>query len=80
MMFVVMIAAIFAFQAFDQIYVMTGGGPFFKTETLVMQIYRVGFREFEMGYASAISWVLVLLVLAISLVQIRYFNKRAVRY
>lgn len=79
-MFVFVIAAIFAFQAFDQIYVMTGGGPFFKTETLVMQIYRVGFREFEMGYASAISWVLVLLVLAISLVQIRYFNKRAVRY
>jgi ABC-type sugar transport system permease subunit len=79
-MFVFIISAIFSFQAFDQIYVMTGGGPFFKTETLVMMIYRVGFNEFAMGYASAISWVLAGLVLALSLLQVRYFSKRAVRY
>jgi ABC-type sugar transport system permease subunit len=79
-MFVFIIATIFAFQAFDQIYVMTGGGPFFKTETLVMEIYRLGFREFQMGYASAISWVLVAIVLALSLVQAGYFSRRAVRY
>jgi ABC-type sugar transport system permease subunit len=79
-MFVFIIATIFAFQAFDQIYVMTGGGPFFKTETLVMQIYRFGFREFQMGYASAISWVLVGIVLALSLLQVGYFSRRAVRY
>jgi ABC-type sugar transport system permease subunit len=79
-MFVFIIATIFAFQAFDQIYVMTGGGPFFKTETLVMEIYRLGFREFQMGYASAISWVLVAIVLALSLIQVGYFSRRAVRY
>lgn len=79
-MFVFVIALIAALQAFDQIFVMTRGGPFFQTETLVMMIYRLGFGEFQMGYAAAISWVLVLLVFALSLLQIRYFNRRLVRY
>ncbi|MBN9606835.1 MAG: sugar ABC transporter permease [Actinomycetales bacterium] len=79
-MFVVMVAAIFAFQAFDQIYVMTAGGPFFRTETMVMYIYSTAFQDFKMGYATAISWVLVLIVLALSLVQLRFFNRRTVSY
>jgi multiple sugar transport system permease protein len=79
-MFVVVIAAIFGFQAFDQIYVMTGGGPFFKTETLVMAIYRFGFQQFQMGYASAIAWVLAGIVLMLSLAQARFFGKRTVEY
>lgn len=79
-MFVFVIAAIAALQAFDQIFVMTHGGPFFETETLVMLIYRLGFNEFKMGYAAAISWVLVLLVFMLSLAQIKFFNKRLVRY
>jgi multiple sugar transport system permease protein len=78
-MFVFIIAAIFSFQAFDQIYVMTNGGPFFVTETLVMLIYRIGFQQFQMGYASAISWALVMIVLAFSLLQMWYFNRRVVR-
>jgi ABC-type sugar transport system permease subunit len=79
-MFVVIIASIFSFQAFDHIYVMTGGGPFFRTETIVMQIYRDGFENFQMGYASAVSWVLVVIVLGLSLLQLAYFNRRVVRY
>ena len=78
--FVAMIAAIFAFQAFDQIYVMTAGGPFFRTETMVMFIYTTAFQDFKMGYASAISWVLVVIVLLLSLVQLRFFNRRTVQY
>ncbi|HEY8471030.1 MAG TPA: sugar ABC transporter permease [Natronosporangium sp.] len=79
-MFVMIIASIFAFQAFDQMYVMTAGGPFFRTETLVMLIFDTGFRDFEMGYASAMSWALVAIILLLSLVQIGYFRSRAVRY
>jgi multiple sugar transport system permease protein len=79
-MFVLMISAIFSFQAFDQMYVMTGGGPFFRSETLVMLIYSTGFQDYRMGYASAISWVLVAIVLALSLIQMGYFTKRLVRY
>jgi len=79
-MFVFVIAAIAALQAFDQIFVMTHGGPFFQTETLVMLVYRKGFQEFQMGYASAIAWALVVIVFVLSLVQIRFFNKREVTY
>jgi ABC-type sugar transport system permease subunit len=79
-MFVTIIAAIFAFQSFDQIYVMTSGGPFFKTETLVMMIYNTGFQDYNLGYASAMSWVLVAIILVISLTQLRVFNRKVVRY
>jgi multiple sugar transport system permease protein len=79
-MFVTIIALIASFQAFDQIFVMTQGGPAFSTETLVMLIYRQGFQNFQMGYASAIGYVLVLIILLFSLLQMRYFNRRAIRY
>jgi ABC-type sugar transport system permease subunit len=79
-MFVTIIALIASFQAFDQIFVMTQGGPAFSTETLVMLIYREGFQQFQMGYASAIGYVLVLIILLFSLFQMRYFNRRAIRY
>jgi ABC-type sugar transport system permease subunit len=79
-MLVTILCATATLQAFDQIYVMTHGGPFFKTETLVMLIYRQGFSEFHMGYAAAISWVLVLLILLLSLGQLAYFRRRAVTY
>lgn len=79
-MFVTIIALIASFQAFDQIYVMTQGGPAFSTETLVMLIYRQGFQNFAMGYASATGYVLVLIILLFSLLQMRYFNRRAIRY
>lgn len=79
-LFVFVIAAIASLQAFDQIYVMTRGGPFFKTETLVYMVYRKGFNDFQFGYASAIAWVLVVLVFVISLAQNAYFGRRQVRY
>jgi len=79
-LFVFVIAAIASLQAFDQIFVMTRGGPFFKTETLVYLVYRTGFKDFEFGYASAAAWVLVLLVFVISLVQNFYFSRRQVKY
>src|ERR1700744_2268362 len=66
-MFVTIIALIASFQAFDQIFVMTQGWPAFSTETLVMLIYRQGFQNFQMGYASAIGYVLVLIILIFSL-------------
>ena len=79
-MLVTILCATATLQAFDQIYVMTRGGPFFKTETLVMLIYRQGFTEFRFGYAAAISWVLVLLILVLSLIQVGYFRRRTVTF
>ncbi len=73
-------ALIATLQAFDQIYVMTRGGPYFRTETLVMLIYREGFQELRFGYGAAISWVLLVFVLVLSLVQYLYFQRRQVKY
>lgn len=75
---VLILCATATLQAFDQIYVMTRGGPFFRTETLVMLIYRQGFSEFRFGYAAAISWVLVALILVLSVIQLLWFRRRRV--
>lgn len=74
--FVVVIALIAALQAFDQIYVMTGGGPYRSTQTVVMEIYESGFRKLDLGFASALSYVLLVATLLLSLLQFRFFGRR----
>ncbi|MBD3777828.1 MULTISPECIES: sugar ABC transporter permease [unclassified Cellulomonas] len=74
--FVLIFALIAALQAFDQIYVMTGGGPYGSTQTVVMEIYESGFRKLELGFASALSYVLLLATLLLSLVQFVFFGRR----
>ena len=63
------------FNNFPIIFTMTGGGPAYTTTTTVLYIHRVAFQRFDMGYASLLGvlWVIVLLVLAI--VYIRVLNK-----
>ena len=62
-----------ALQAFDQIYVMTGGGPMNSTETLVSYIYDRGFQTMhDLGYASTISVFLFLLIAVITFATRRY--------
>ena len=73
-------ALIATLQAFDQIYVMTHGGPFFRTETLVMLIYRQGFQELRFGYGAAISWVLLIFVFLLSMIQYLFFQRKQVKY
>ena len=73
--FVVIITLIGSFQVFDQAYIMTGGGPARSTVTTVYYIYANGFQRFQMGYASAIAWVLFLIILAVTMVQWRYQNR-----
>ncbi|SED52334.1 carbohydrate ABC transporter permease [Ruania alba] len=76
MTFVIVFAIIGAFQAFDQIYIMTQGGPDRATETIVYRIYTDGFRDFRMGFASALSYVLLAITLALGLIQLRIGTKR----
>lgn len=75
--FVVVIATIAALQAFDQIYVLTGGGPYRMTQTVVMQIYQSGFKDLELGFASALSWVLLIVTLILGLIQFRLTSRKA---
>jgi len=67
--FVVVQALITSFQAFDLVYVLTGGGPRGGTDVLGMFMYRTAFRLGEFGYGTAIAFVTLLLVLGVTLVQ-----------
>lgn len=67
--FVLVIETIAAFQVFDTIYVMTGGGPVRASYSLVYALYDQGFRFFDFGYAATIGMALFVVILVISLVQ-----------
>jgi multiple sugar transport system permease protein len=73
--FVIIITLIGSFQVFDQAYIMTGGGPARSTVTTVYYIYANGFERYQMGYASAIAWVLFLIILTLTMIQWRYQNR-----
>lgn len=66
---VVTLGTIWSFQVFDLVYTMTGGGPGMSTVTLVLTIYNTAFKEYNMGYASAIALLMFVFVLLISFVQ-----------
>lgn len=73
--FVLTISLINGFQVFDQVFVMTGGGPAGATTVIVERIYTSAFRYSEMGYAAAMSWALFLLVIAVTAFQFRYQDR-----
>jgi len=67
--FLIMTRIIGSFQVFDIVYTTTGGGPSLSTETLVTYIYTRGFEVFRMGYASALSVVLLGIILIITVIM-----------
>jgi multiple sugar transport system permease protein len=77
--FLSIIAVINSFQVFGLIYVMTGGGPGSSTNVYVYYLWKEAFQLREMGYAAAMSWLLFLVILVITLVQWR-LAKRWVHY
>jgi len=77
--FAFVISLINSFQVFDQVLIMTNGGPAGSTTVLVQQIYNNAFRYYKMGYAAAISWILFLLVFVVTYIQIK-LQKRWVDY
>jgi ABC-type sugar transport system permease subunit len=74
--FLLITSVIGTFQLFGPIYVMTKGGPVTGTWTLIFEVYWKAYQEFEMGYAAAVSWMLFLLMLVITLVQWKLIGKR----
>lgn len=69
--FALTISMINSFQVFDQVYVMTGGGPAGATTVLIERIVKSAFSYSQMGYAAAMSWALFVLVFATSFVLTR---------
>ena len=66
------------FQVFTIAYLITGGtgGPENSTLFLVLYIYRTGFRNQNMGYAAALSWVLFIILLVLSFIVFKYLGSR----
>ncbi len=73
--FLVVMTTIFSFQVFDQVYVMTSGGPMNSTTTIVHQIYKNAFEGYKMGYASSMSVVLLIMIIIITLINFKYGNR-----
>lgn len=61
-----------SFSVFEQINIMTGGGPLNRTTTIVHQIYRRAFLEFKMGYAGAMSVVLLLFSILVTILVFKF--------
>lgn len=74
--FILLIALIDSFQAIDQVYLMTQGGPGNHTNLFVFYIYQNAFRFWDMGYASTVSSILFLILLSLTLLVFWTLHKR----
>ena len=72
--FCVIMATIFNFQLFDAVYVLTEGGPAWKTATVSWYVYQQAFESDNVGFASTMGVVLLLVIITLSLLQLRFFR------
>ena len=70
-----MIGVIFSFQVFTPAFIMTSGGPLQSTTFWVFYIFQEAFDFFNLGYAAALSFLLLIFVLILTLVEFRYFRR-----
>lgn len=73
---VIILLVIEAFNMFESIFVMTSGGPLGSTSTIMYYIYEEGFRNYNMGYASAIAWIFFAVIMVITLIQYKFRNEQ----
>ncbi|MBA0217252.1 MULTISPECIES: carbohydrate ABC transporter permease [Pectobacterium] len=76
---IIMLSFIRGFRVFAEIYASTGGGPSGSTEVVMTQIYKAGFVQFDYGYASAVSFVLFIFTVLLTLIHFAV-KKRYVKY
>jgi len=73
--FLFVIGCIFSFNVFEQVNIMTSGGPMYSTTTVVHQIYERAFMTFQMGYASSMACILLLITMFLTFINFKYGNK-----
>jgi len=73
-LFILVLSIIGSFQVFDLVYVLTYGGPLGTTKVLVFYLYEHAFKFFDMGYASAVAYLLFGVLFVLTLIQIRFFR------
>ncbi|WP_432519832.1 carbohydrate ABC transporter permease [Kineococcus sp. SYSU DK006] len=69
---VLVLQLVASLKVFDQIYLMTAGGPNFSTRPIIQYIYETGFTTFRIGYASAVSYMFFALIVIISIAQFKF--------
>ena len=75
-LFTVTTSTIGALQLFDEAYILTKGGPSGATLTIVLYLYRTAFKSLDFGYASAMAYVLVIIVMVLAIVQMRLLRTK----
>ena len=78
--FLLIYNSILAFQVFDQVFVLTSGGPANATNVVVLELYRQAFERYNFGYAGAEATVLFLLILGVTVLQWIYSKRFEVAY
>jgi ABC-type sugar transport system permease subunit len=73
------LAMIAGWTVFDQVLVLTSGGPGFVSETMAFFIYKVGFGEYRAGYGSAAAVVLFIVVMISTVLANRYMRSREIQ-
>ena len=76
LLFVMVILTIGAFQVFISVYVMTGGKPLHRTDVILTYMYSNAFEFLDLGYGSAIAYMLAAMVFLLSIVQIRLLRRK----
>ncbi|HTY39400.1 MAG TPA: extracellular solute-binding protein [Bacteroidota bacterium] len=74
-LFILVTSVISSFQVFTSIYVMTAGGPVGSTDVLVYHIYQSAWEELRMGYASAMSWILFVIIMIATWMQFKIVGR-----
>jgi multiple sugar transport system permease protein len=73
--FILVTSLISSFQVFTSVYIMTAGGPVGSTDVIVYHIYQAAWEQLRMGYASAISWVLFIMIMIATWFQFKFMGK-----
>jgi multiple sugar transport system permease protein len=76
---VLILQLILQFKIFDQVYLLTNGGPSNSTTVVLLYMYRQAFNQNRGGYASAVAMALVVIIVVVSFVQARLLRVRSVK-
>jgi len=75
MITIILLRTIDAFKVFDTVYILTGGGPGTATEVLNFYIYLKGFRAFDLGYGTTMSWIQLIIIIVVFTFFIRTLKR-----
>ncbi len=73
---IVVLQLVASLKIFDQIYLMTDGGPNYATRPIIQYIYESGFTSYRIGYASAVSYLFFAIIVIVSVAQFKLFGGR----